>query len=68
MKFTEPLALDVEVAGRLYDYDSIAAPGHVALTNFAVRGQAFGDVASSLNYTNRVLEFVQSTGAHRRAD
>ena len=58
MKFTEPLALDVDVSGRLYDYDSIAASGRVALTNFAVRGEAFGDVASALNYTNRVLEFV----------
>ena len=57
MKFTGPLALDVEVSGRLYDYDSIAASGRVALTNFAVRGQAFGDVMSALNYTNRVLEF-----------
>ena len=58
MKFTEPLALDVDVAGRLYDYDSIAASGRVALTNFAVRGEEFGDVATALNYTNRVLEFL----------
>jgi hypothetical protein len=58
MQFTEPLALDVDVSGRLYDYDSIAAGGRVALTNFAVRGEAFGDVASGLNYTNRVLELV----------
>jgi hypothetical protein len=58
IKFTELLALDVDVSGRLYDYDSIAASGRVALTNFAVRGQVFGDVVSALNYTNRVLEFV----------
>ena len=66
MKFTEPLALDVDVSGRLYDYDRIAASGRVALTNFAVRGEAFGDVASALNYTNRVLEFfnpLMHTGA-----
>jgi hypothetical protein len=66
VNFTEPLALDVEVSGRLYDYDSIAASGRVALTNFAVRGQAFGDVVSALNYTNRVLEFfnpLMHTGA-----
>ena len=62
LKFAKPLALDVEVAGRLYDYDSIAAKGHMALTNFAVRGQEFGDVASSFNYTNRVLEFVKPLG------
>jgi hypothetical protein len=58
MKFTEPLALEADVSGRLYDYDSIAAAGRVALTNFAVRGEAFGDVTSALNYTNRVLEFL----------
>ncbi len=66
MKFNELPALDVEVSGRLYDYDSIAASGRVALTNFAVRGEAFGDVASVLNYTNRVLEFfnpLMHTGA-----
>ncbi|MGA2788605.1 MAG: AsmA-like C-terminal region-containing protein [Verrucomicrobiota bacterium] len=58
IKFTEPPAMDADVAGRLYDYDSIAASGRVALTNFAVRGQRFDDAASALNYTNRVLEFV----------
>ena len=58
VKVTEPLALDVEVSGRLYDYERIGASGRVALTNFAVRGEAFGDVASALNYTNRVLEFI----------
>jgi hypothetical protein len=58
MKFTGPVTLDAEVSGRLYDYDRLAANGCVALTNFAVRGQAFGDVTSALNYTNRVLEFI----------
>ncbi len=58
IKLTEPLTLDVNVSGRLYDYDSIAANGRVALTNFAVRGEGFGDVATALNYTNRVLEFL----------
>jgi hypothetical protein len=58
IKFTGPLALDVDVSGRLYDYASIAAGGRVALTNFAVRGEKFGDVVSTLNYTNRVLQFV----------
>ena len=57
-KFTEPLALDLDISGRLYDYDSITAGGRMALTNFAVRGEAFGDVESALNYTNRVLELL----------
>ena len=59
VKLSEPLALDVDVRGRLYDYDSIAADGHLSVTNFTVRGEHFGDVAAILNYTNRVLEFLQ---------
>ena len=58
VKLSEPLALDVDVSGRLYDYDSIAANGLLALTNFAVRGENYGDVVSAVNYTNRVLAFL----------
>ena len=57
LKFTEPLTLDVEVGGRLYDNDSIGASGHMALTNFTVRGESVGSVAGGLHYTNRVLKF-----------
>jgi AsmA-like protein len=57
VKFTEPLALDVEVAGRLYNYDSVGASGCVALTNFTVHGQSIDSVASGLHYTNRILKF-----------
>jgi len=59
VKLSEPLALDVDVSGRLYDYDSIAANGRLSVTNFAVRGEHFGDVTAVLNYKNRVLEFLQ---------
>jgi hypothetical protein len=58
VKLSEPLALDVDVSGHLYDYDSIAADGRVAVTNFAVRGEVFGNVTSAVNYTNRVLTFL----------
>ena len=58
VKLSEPLALDVDVSGRLYDYDSIAANGRVALTNFTVRGEHYGDVIAAVNYTNRVLAFL----------
>jgi hypothetical protein len=66
VKLAEPLALDADVSGRVDDYDSIAADGRMALTNFAVRGVTFGDVESAFNYTNRVLELFHSvthTGA-----
>jgi hypothetical protein len=58
VQFTEPLALDAEVRGRLYDYDRIAVNGDIALTNFTVRGEVFGDVTAAVNYTNRVLELL----------
>jgi hypothetical protein len=59
VKLSEPLALDVDVTGRLYDFDSIVVDGHLALTNFAVREEHYGDVTAEVNYTNRVLTLWQ---------
>jgi hypothetical protein len=59
VKFTQPVALDMNVGGRLYDYDRISAQGLVSATNFSVRGETFGDVTAEVNYTNRVLEFLK---------
>ena len=55
----DPLAFDVTVGGRLHDFDRLAVTGHLAVTNFAVRGERFGEVTTAVNYTNRVLEFLQ---------
>jgi hypothetical protein len=41
----------------LSDYDSIAAAGRAALTNFSIRGQAADSVSSGFQYSNRVVEF-----------
>jgi AsmA-like C-terminal region len=59
VKLIEPLALDGAVSGRWPDRDSLAVSGHLALTNFTVRGQQFGDVTATVNYSNRVLAFLQ---------
>ena len=59
VKLSGPLVLDADVSGRLYDYDSIAVDGRVAVTNFTVRGEEFGNVTSAVSYTNRVLAFLQ---------
>ena len=59
VKLAEPLALDVTVSGRLFAWDTLAVIGRVALTNFTVRGQHFSDVTTTVDYTNRVLTFVQ---------
>jgi hypothetical protein len=56
-QFAEPVHLDADLWGRLYDYDGIGATGRVALTNFTVRGVSMDSVTGELSYTNRVLEF-----------
>jgi hypothetical protein len=56
VQFAEPVHLDADVRGRLYDYDGIAATGRMALTNFTVRGQSMDSVVGDLSYTNRVLD------------
>jgi AsmA-like C-terminal region len=57
LTWAEPVHLDAEISGRLYDYDSITATGRVALTNFTVRGQHADSVTGEFSYTNRVLVF-----------
>ncbi len=70
LTFTQPVFLDADVWGRLYDEDSIGAAGHLALTNFTIRGESVSNVESAFRYTNRVLEFFQphlQAGAQRMA-
>ncbi len=62
--FSEPLALELDVGGRLYDYDSISVTGRVAVTNFTLRGQSVDNLASELRYTNRILELIQPRLGH----
>ena len=59
VKLAEPLALDVTVSGCWPDWNSLAVNGRLAVTNFTVRGQQFGDVTAAVNYTNRVLAILQ---------
>jgi hypothetical protein len=66
--FNQPLSLEAEVWGRLYDEESIGATGHMALTNFTIRGETVSSVESDFRYTNRCIEFFQprlQTGAQR---
>jgi hypothetical protein len=58
VKLAEPLALDLDVSGRLFDFESLAANGRVALTNFTIRHETFGDVTAAVDYTNRVLKLL----------
>jgi hypothetical protein len=59
VKLAEPLAADVVVSGSLSDWNSLAANGRLAVTNFTVRGQHFSDVTTTVDYTNGVLALVQ---------
>ena len=59
-KLSEPLALNLTAAGNLQNFDSLTAAGHLALTNFSVRGQTADSVTGNFTYTNHVLEFLQT--------
>jgi hypothetical protein len=66
VKLTGPLELDADVNGRPDDCADLTAAGRLAVTNFTVRGETFGDAAAAFNYTNRVLKFsnlLMHTGA-----
>ncbi len=56
----EPVYFTAHFSGRLSDTDSLAASGHLACTNFAVREQHVDNVAGDFSYTNRVLKFFNS--------
>lgn len=57
--FPQPLYLNADVWGRLYEDNSLGAAGWAALTNFTVHGEAVGSVESTFHYTNRLLAFFQ---------
>ena len=66
--FTQPLYLNLDVWGRLYDNDSLGAAGWATLTNFTIHGETVSSVESTFHYTNRFLEFFQprlQAGAQR---
>jgi hypothetical protein len=57
--FAEPLYVDAHVSGRLYNYDSIEASGHVQLKHFSIRGEAIDNVATDFHYAHLKAEFFQ---------
>jgi len=59
VKLTRPVFLDANGRGRFGDPDSIALAARVALTNFMVRDETFGDLTTVLYYQNRVLECLK---------
>jgi hypothetical protein len=64
----EPLALTLDVSGNLRTLATLSATGRVALTNFAIRGQAMDSVAGTFCYTNLAAdifapELLRANGA-----
>jgi hypothetical protein len=57
--FAEPLNLDANIRGRLYDYDSIDAAGHLQLKHFTIRGEAIDNVESDFHYAHLIAEFFR---------
>ncbi|HEX3628141.1 MAG TPA: hypothetical protein VH280_22250 [Verrucomicrobiae bacterium] len=54
--FARPLELEARVHGRLFEYDSIVADGHAALTNFVLRGEPVDDVETEFHYAHQVVQ------------
>lgn len=50
----EPLTLAMDLDGNLRALEKLCATGRIALTNFAIRGEAFDSVASTFLYSNLV--------------
>ncbi len=59
LTFHEPLVLDVDVTGNLRELNRLAATGHIALTNFAIRGQTVDSVTADVTYSNLTAEFLR---------
>ena len=55
VRLKEPLAFDVTAGGCWTNFASLAAQGNLALTNFAVREEHYGDLTTEVSYSNRVL-------------
>ncbi len=72
VNLTNPPAIDCRLWGRSRDAERTGFSGHVALTNFAFRGQAAEWLDTEVAYTNRVLQFyhprVQRGAQHASAD
>lgn len=54
--FARPLVLDARIYGRLYDYNSIIADGHAALTNFVLRGESVDSAEADFHYDHKVID------------
>jgi hypothetical protein len=59
LTFSQPPAVEAEIWGRLSDAEHTGLRGQLFLTNFTFRGEAFTDLQTQVQYTNRSLRFIQ---------
>jgi hypothetical protein len=59
-EFGVPPVIEGELWGRWFDPESIGFRGAVAVTNVAVRGRVLDAVVSQLNYTNQIVECLDT--------
>jgi hypothetical protein len=59
----EPLKFSLDVAGNLRRLETLTATGHVALANFAVRGQTIEQLGADVTYSNWTVVFWHPKGA-----
>jgi len=55
LTFQQPLALDVKVAGNIYEYKDVTAEGSLALTNASLRDQRVETITTRFLYTNQTI-------------
>jgi hypothetical protein len=56
---TQPPIIEAEVRGQFQNQERTGINGRVALTNFTFRGQTFSSLQTAVQYTNRVLQFLE---------
>ncbi|MEY2466471.1 MAG: hypothetical protein QOD03_992, partial [Verrucomicrobiota bacterium] len=57
--FSQPPAISGEIWGRWHDNERLNARAHVAITNFALRGQTASRLEATLEYTNKFLKVIE---------
>ena len=57
LRFRDPVAFGLDLAGNLRDLSTLSVTGHVEATDFAVRGQGVDRLTTTLSYSNLTAEF-----------
>ncbi len=58
LQFTAPPLVEAEIWGRWQDFSRLGVRGQVEATNLTFRGESIAHCSSALQYTNRVLTFI----------